>query len=1855
MAGVTMSIHKLTAGSGYDYLTRQVAALDATEKGHVPLASYYTERGESPGVWIGAGLAGIDGLQAGDPVTGEQMRALFGVGLHPLAMQRQQQLQGPDLTDRDYQAVTRLGAPFKIYRNDIPPFQVELAKRIAELNAAAGLPRDLPVPRSERARVRTEVAREFFAAEHGRPPQDTRELAAAIAKHSRPQTTAVAGYDLTFSPVKSVSALWALAEPVIAARIEKAHRAAVADALSFIEQHALFSRTGANGIRQVNVQGLVAAAFTHRDSRAGDPDLHTHVAVANKVQTLDGRWLSIDGRILFKATVAASETYNTALENHLRDSLGLRFAERPNQDPRKRPIREIVGVNPSLNARWSARRASIEARRAVLAADFQRTHGRPTTPVESLQLAQQATLETRKAKHEPRSLAEQRTTWFDQAADVLGGPDAVQLMVEQALNPARSTAHQTDTAWLDSAADRVLAAMEEHRSTWQVWHVRAEAQRHIRAADVPTTEASRLVDLLVDKVLTGRSVCLARPETMAEPELLQRSDGASVYTVAGADLFTSTRILEAEKRLVATAGRREGPTITAAAVDTALLETTANGITLNAGQTGLVREMSTSGARLQLAIAPAGTGKTTAMRALATAWRHGGGTVIGLAPTAAAAAVLRDQIHTGCETLAKLIASLQRGQLPEWAAGIGPSTLVVIDEAGMADTLSLAAAVSYIVEKSGSVRLIGDDQQLSAIGAGGVLRDIEATHGAVRLAEPLRFTDPAEAAAALALREGQPEAIGFYLDSQRVHVGDVSTITEHVFAAWQGDRSTGLDSIMLAPTRELVAELNLRARTHRLADTHPATDAEVALADGNHASVGDLIITRSNDRHLRLTATDWVKNGDRWTVRAISGNGDLDVQHLRNRHRVRLPAAYVQTSVELGYATTVHGAQGLSVDTMHGLATGEESRQQLYTMLTRGRIANHLYLQVVGDGDPHSIIWPETVRPATATDLLEQILARDDAARSATTFQRDQHDPVARLGDAAQRYVDALHVAAEDLAGRGVVAALEKAAEQAVPGLTDEPAWPTLRARLLLLAAADIDPIAQLLSVVDTRELDSAVDRAAVLGWRLDDTSYSGFGPLPWLPGIPQHLQAHQMWGSYLTAQAATVMELAGRIRASANADQRPTWAGPGWGQPPSHVIEHVEVWRAAMGVSPDDRRPTGQVQRHKAARIWQRRLDQALADGVVSAWPEWRPVVAQLAPNISEDSFAPILASRLAAISGAGVDAQQLLRAAVLEKPLPDDHAAAALWWRICRHLNPAVSAQINCRAVSTVLWESRLAELIGTDRARLIQTSPWWPALVTTVDHALQHGWPLDDLISGANSGPTPTDIDHCQALLWRISIALEPLPADDGDQPHPSLVSDDAANAGDPPTAESALAAPSDGASMAGSAAAATPGDPADNERYIEADLAVAAMLRDVAGPPEQTDADVTRMFTRAMAWRECPVSEDRMVEVNQLSLAYFRHRFPSSWAQQYLADRFGEDLTDDHRFQPGQAPAGWTNLIDHLRRHGVTDEEMLISGVAVTASTGRLIDRFRDRVVFPIIDDGKVLGFVGRRRPDLSDVARTGPKYLNTSDTALFHKGAQLFGVLDDQLSVGAIPVIVEGPMDAIAVTLASQGRYIGVAPLGTSLTDEQAHQLARIGRQPIVATDADLAGRIAAERDFWILSCCRLDPLHARLPAGTDPADLLALGGPRALTDALTASQPLAERLLAERIANLPPADAVLEATRIVAARPSRYWEQGSSAISAQLAVPIAQVRCSLFTLVKEWNTDPRRAAQQPLQAIGDVKRRIAAAIESAAGQPRIAPARGLERRLHQNPPPAGRMRRTKPEGRRVPPSSRTGTPGTRAR
>lgn len=685
-----MTIHKLAAGSGYEYLTRQVAAGDFTELGSTALADYYVARGEAPGRWIGAGLdafAGPAGIDAGDVVTAEQMRHLFGMGEQPV-------------TGR-------------------------------------------PLGRRQRA-------------------------------------NGVAGFDLTFSPVKSVSALWAVASPDVARVIEEAHGAAVADAIAYLERDVLFTREGADGARQVETRGLVAAAFVHRDSRAGDPDLHTHVAVANKVQArVSGRWLSVYGAVLFRHAVAISETYNTALEARLHDALGVRFAERPALTGR-RSVREIVGVEVDLCSRWSQRGSDIDEREHDLTKGFVRDRGRRPTEKERLALVQRANLETRTPKHEPRSEAEQRAVWRGEAAVVLGGEAAIGAMVRNAIRPAagsRTVADSMDRPTIRAIAIATITELELHRATWQIWHLKAEAERQIRTVGLAT--AYTFPHLVSDIVEAAKQLSVHLTpdfdpitQSAAEPPGMRRSDGTSVYRHTGADRYTSQRILDAEERVVQVAGRTSDFAFSIDEVEIAILESAANGIELNSGQQDLVRDMAGSPSRVRLALAPAGTGKTTAVRVLTRIWTGSGYDAIGLAPSAAAAAVLGEATGITADTLAKLdweLLNPGRASTAAISRRIKAGTLVVIDEAGLADTLTLDRIVDHCLAQGAMIRLLGDDQQLAAVGAGGILRDLADHHGVDRLDEVLRFADPAEAAASLDLRDGDHAALGFYLDHGRLH------------------------------------------------------------------------------------------------------------------------------------------------------------------------------------------------------------------------------------------------------------------------------------------------------------------------------------------------------------------------------------------------------------------------------------------------------------------------------------------------------------------------------------------------------------------------------------------------------------------------------------------------------------------------------------------------------------------------------------------------------------------------------------------------------------------------------------------------------------------------------------------------------------------------------------------------------------------------------------------------------------------------------------------------------------------------------------------------------------------------------
>ena len=1831
--GVVMGLHKLTAGDGYTYLTRQVAAHDATEKGHNSLGEYYAEHGESPGQWLGSGLTGLH-LRPQSEVSAEQMKALFGHGRHPNATALEAAAAAAGADARTVAATGALGRRFPVYEG-ASVFNTAVARAFSTHNRDRGQPWNTPIPAEVRAEIRTTVARRMFAEEQGRPPADARELSGFVARASRSATSAVAGYDLTFSPVKSVSTLWALAPRPVAEQVRAAHQAAVAETLRWLETEATFTRVGRAGARQVATRGLIAASFTHRDTRAGDPDLHTHVAISNKVQTLEpvdgdahgdeGRWLALDGRLLYQANVAASERYNTRLEAELTDRLGLQFADSPTTFAGARPVREIVGVNTLLTRWWSRRRRDIEARRAILAADFQDRHGRPPTAVEAIALAQQATLETRAAKHAPTREHDQRATWRREAEEVLGGPLEVDDMLHRTLSPA-AVARAADApppagtaaAWIRAAAATSISAVEASRATWQIWHLQAEAQRQARAAGIRLADLDRAVDQVIEQALE-LSVRLGAPDPVEEPPSLRRSNGESVYEVHGSTRFTSARILAAEEQILDAARTHGGRALTEVRVGIAVAEAAANGVELNDAQAAMVRDLATSGALLQLALAPAGTGKTTAMRTLARAWADSGGHTVGLAPSAQAAHELYQALHhttralatggTGSgtatagrahtDTLTKLTWTLTHAptdQWPTWIHDIGPRTLVIIDEAGQAGTVELAEAVTFITGRGGIVRLIGDDQQLAAVAAGGVLRDLHHTNGAATLSEVRRFIDPAEAAVTLAVREGDATALGFYADHGRLHVGDIGAATDQAYTAWAYDRDAGLDSLLLAPTRDLVTQLNARARTDRLrtqtelsVDPSPepspglgpglaSADApEVRLGDSNRASVGDVIVTKRNDRHLVVSSTDWVKNGDRWTITAVHDDHAITARHRNSRRTVRLPAAYVSEHVRLGYATTVHAAQGMTVDTAHTVVACDENRQLLYVALSRGRRANHLYLASGHNGDPHSLIRPETLQPRTALDILTRILEHDGTQHSATTTRRDLESPAAQLHQAVLRYHDALGYAAEQALAMSGRAALDAQIETIWPGLTSEPAYPTLRTHLALRALNGHAPLTVLLEAASAQPVDPSVDRAAVLDQRLNAAAESTTdGPLPWLESPPTDAAISQEWRTYLSARADRVRYLAKLVHQDAShwsPAQAPPWACDLTSPANAALRGDVAVWRAAFGIDDSDLRPTGAHLPAGTAAQHRRHLNRRLRPATHQLRDAQDSKLLQMLPDeVTSGPGHGVLAQRLQALRHAGADVAHLLRRVLEEpRPLPRDCAAAALWWRVTQHLGPAALRASGIQP-STLrpAWAPALAARIGEGAAERVMADTAWPALVAAI-HARPPDWTAEQLIdsitapgqSAQGTGVGPEEL--CTALIWRIATMTDPPPEEPEE-----------------------------------------PDDPAE-----------------VMPPAAAPSSMPVRASSQTHPSRSLGITRDRIIELNHQALDFYTGIYARSWAPAYLTERIGTDLTDDPRFAIGYAPPGPTSLIRRLTSQDVTVTELLQAGLTRRTNDGRIVDAFRDRVVFPTYSGPDLVGFIARRNPTKEHSPYAGPKYLNTRSTPAFTKSTLLYGLTEATAALegGAVPVLVEGPLDAIACTLYGHGTA-GVAPLGTAFTDSQASQLAAfIRRTPariLVATDADPAGWTAAQKAFWRLAALGANPQHVTLPVGHDPADLINLRNERTLPRVLEDRHPLADTILDEMLASTDLHETAArlwlarDTAKVIAALPPTQWSSRINQLTDRLALPRGMLHMEVIEAAETWDLDPQSVARHQIRKLAH-----APSVEQEPPAPRMPPPRAL--------------------------------------
>jgi hypothetical protein len=614
---------------------------------------------------------------------------------------------------------------------------------------------------------------------------------------------------------------------------------------------------------------------------------------------------------------------------------------------------------------------------------------------------------------------------------------------------------------------------------------------------------------------------LTPPSLHHTPERYVRPDGSSRLHPESRILYTTEALLDAEARLLQAARKLGAPRVSVAVV----AEVTAANLPgrdykLSVDQALAVEKIATSGRVLDVLVGSAGTGKSTAMAGLRVVWEeaHGAGSVIGLAPSAAAAQVLSDELGIETENTAKWLTEWRR--IPELTARrdrlainlarhayprspssarlrvrlaetnqaisqrrLKPGQLVMIDEASLAGTFSLDELVSAATQAGSKILLLGDYAQMSSVEAGGAFSLLVKDRGdrVPELTDIRRFNSDWEKAASVELRVGNTSTIAAYEAHDRVTGGDRASLLDTIYAAWKDDVEAGKSSLMIAGDSATVTELNRRARTGRV-ETGAVAESGHGIADGQRAGVGDEIVTRQNNR-LLATGKSWVKNGDRFVVAATNLDGSMAVRRALGGAEVMLPADYVAQHVELAYATTSYRSQGRTVDTTHSFVSPTTTREVLYVAATRGRESNMIYVDTSFDPDP-ATGHDGTISSQSASEVLTGVLANEGADLSAhETLERAwlrtddfsvlaaEYETLARAAQ-QQRW--------DDLLDRSVLD------PERLDQVRQSPAYGPLFATLRDAEARGLDVERTFPKLVAAWSLDDVEDPAAVIRGRVD-------------------------------------------------------------------------------------------------------------------------------------------------------------------------------------------------------------------------------------------------------------------------------------------------------------------------------------------------------------------------------------------------------------------------------------------------------------------------------------------------------------------------------------------------------------------------------------------------------------------------------------------------------------------------------------------------------------------------------------------------------------------------------------------------
>ncbi len=776
---------------------------------------------------------------------------------------------------------------------------------------------------------------------------------------------AVAGFDATFSAPKSLSVWWGLTgDPGLL----EAHDLAVGAVLDHLERYGATTRVRVNGSRQhPDVNGLVMAGFRQSTSREDDPQLHSHVVISTKVQAPDGRWMALDARYLKRKQRALGGLYQSVLRAELTHRYGVAWG------PIVEGQAEIAGMPRELLNAFSKRTTQVDAALAEKVSAFREREGRDPSRWERAALTREAAQDSRATKtHASATSLAQR--WTDEASALGWTPARLPTAMRSAVR------HVTEMDTLDLA--EVFELLSANGSTW----TRAEVLQAVCDLARPLSQFSgrdwaRAIERACDRVIDA-CITLDPPEVSGQ---VRASDGRSVWLAPIEPYLTHEHVLVQEERILTfaldTHDQPSSPSVTVERDGLDVLQ--ADAAEAVAGHDPLV-----------LVVGPAGAGKTTALRRAAEDLRRHHRPTFGVAPTAKAAKVLGDETAMRADTLAKLLHEWRTGH-PHDPYRLPAGTTVVLDEAGMCGT----GALDQLIRLAGSQRwrlvLVGDPCQLHAVGRGGMFDELCRTGRTHQLATVHRFRQRWEQQASLQLRAGRAEALDAYFAHHRVTAGTFDDLAADVGHRWIDHTAAGRRVAVVAETNEHVDRLNAALQDQRR--THGQLGRQtVCVAGGETAAVGDLVVTRRNDRTTRTDRGQPVRNRDRWAVAGVHPDGSITVTHLDGHGTVTLDADYARQYVRLGYAATAHGHQADTVDVSLAVVTGATSHRSLYVAATRGRNENRL------------LVVSEEPDLATARDVLERVLTNERADVPAVVQRRNLARQVPRLRAAEDAVAAAL-------------------------------------------------------------------------------------------------------------------------------------------------------------------------------------------------------------------------------------------------------------------------------------------------------------------------------------------------------------------------------------------------------------------------------------------------------------------------------------------------------------------------------------------------------------------------------------------------------------------------------------------------------------------------------------------------------------------------------------------------------------------------------------------------------------------------------------------------------------------------------